>query len=829
MRIVWLALGVVIIAVLTAICCSRGIDLVNAWVGMAPPSYVWACNDAETFLRLDFMQEHNLHIGNSLAMRIYPLVYLLFGTDPEITQYIFIFVTALLYAASLWLLTSTLIPRVPHVALWLVIGLALLTEAANGNLARFGQANLSLGQAYGVAIPLQVIALALVLRGRFLPAGAVLGLLACVHLTLGAITTAVVAAMLCWKPIVWRDWRFWTAGGIVIICALAWAFGIVGVGGNYARMETTEWIQWVRFSNAHWFPFDLGVFTVEHYFSLTPLFSLALLASCCPATEMTTPAVRRGWIIGLAASTVITIVGLVVSLYPVSQSLVMMALHRASGVTLLLLLPIAVVGLMRFLEGGNVIAGAIAAMAVACPFFGTYGVSLFPALVLAGFSFVGYGSGELSRWQRGLLIALTVAAIGYVLFLVLAGYAHVYDMAFVGRWEACMTAGIFFAIKIVLAIIDRWRPYSEGVTRAVIMILVVFLLWHGVNTNWNAHPKVSQTEARAYLDTQKWARDNTPQHALFMTDPAHAYGWKDYSRRASYGNLRDWTHTVIVYRSDDAKFAEGIRRARLLGVDPERYLARAVASSNISQKGAEYAKMYQDIRSAYYELSGAELLNFARDEGIDYFVFELKYVNLLQVRPVYQNAHFAICESILQNYRVLTETAFPITLSANLVSSDQLLGNGAERYGWENRGFRGTIWMNRVESEIPTLRLVAGKPDQKGEHTLLLSPKAESEKGFPVVSGTQVVTFACDMRFAGTNKTGGDVQLRLDVFSSKDGWSYHARKINVGQDWSHFEASVSLASNAVSVYPTLIWDPASEGCLVEMRLPALRWFAYDAP
>ena len=650
-RIAWLALGVVIIAVLTGLCSSRGIDLENAWNGWAPPSYVWAWNDAETFLKLDFLQEMNLHVGNSLVMRIYPLAYALLGIEPELTQYIFIFATALLYAASLWLLTCTMLPRVSSVVLWLVIGVALLTEAANGNLACFGQANLSFGQAYGVAIPLQVIALALVMRGRLLSVGVVIGLLACVHLTLGAITTAIVAAMLCWKPMAWRDWRLWTAGGIVVICAMAWAFGVVDVGGgSYARMETAAWLLWVRFANLHWFPFDLGVFTAKHYFGLTPLLALAMLAWCCPATEMTTPAVRRGWTIGLIASAFITIIGLIISLYPVSQSLLMMALHRASGVTLLLLLPMAVLCLARFLERGNAITGAFAAMAISSPFLGTYGVPLFPALALAGFTLYGRRGEELSRGQRVVVISLAVASMGYVLFLVIAGHAYVRDMAFVGLHHAWLVACVFFAVKIVLAIIGRWRPYSEGVVCTALMILIMFLLWHGVDRTWRSHPNpnVPQSEAQAYLDAQKWARDNTPHHALFMPDPAHVYGWKDYSRRPSYGNIRDWTHSVIVYHSDASKFTEGIRRARRLSVDPELYLARAVATSKIFPGCMEWVKMYQDIRSAYYQMSGADLLNLARDEGINYFVFQLKYANLLQLRPVYQNAHFAICEPILR-------------------------------------------------------------------------------------------------------------------------------------------------------------------------------------
>lgn len=824
-------IGVVAIAILTAICCSRGIDLVNSWNGWAPPSYVWASKDSETFLKLDFMQEHNLHIGNSLAMRIYPLVHTLFGIDPEITQYIFIFVTALLYAASLWMLTSTLIPRVSHVVLWLVVGMALLTEAANGDLARFGQANLSLGQAYGFAIPLQVITLALSLRGRLLSAGAVLGLLACVHLTLGAITTAIVAVMLFWQPMVRRDWRFWTAGCIVMTCTLAWAFGIVDVGENYERIETNAWVLWERFSNYHWFPFDNGIFTREHYFGLTPFLALAILASCCSFAEMPTPTVRRRWIVGLASSAIITIIGLVVSLYPVSQQLVMLALHRASGITLLLLLPMAVLGLVRFMERDNALSGAIAAMLIAGPFLGTKGIPLFPVLLLAAFRFVSRGQDELLRWQRRLVFTLSATVVGYTLFLIYAGHASVGDVAFVGLCKAWLAAGAFFIIKIVLLLSGRWKPYPECVARTVIMIFIVVFLWHGVDRNWQLHPKVPQAEAKAYLATQKWARENTSRHALFMPDPAHAYGWKDYSRRASYGNIRDWTHSVIAYRSDMAKFAEGIRRARRLGVDPETYLARSVASSSVYPGCAEYNRMLQDIRSAYYGLSGVELLNLARDERIDYFVFELKYTNVLQLKPVYQNTHFVICEPVLKKKRIVAETTFPITFPASPVSCDELIGTGANRYGWANRGFRGMIWVNRADSEIPTLRLVAGKPDQKGEHVLQLSPKADSEKGFPVIEGSQAINFKCEMRSINATNSVERVQLQMEVLSSKEGWNYHPKKIDVGKDWCHYEVVVSIMSNVAGVYPTVIWTPAVEGSALELRSPVLRWigFVHMAP
>ena len=105
----------------------------------------------------------------------------------------------------------------------------------------------------------------------------------------------------------------------------------------------------------------------------------------------------------------------------------------------------------------------------------------------------------------------------------------------------------------------------------------------------------------------------------------------------------------------------------------------------------------------------------------------------------------------------------------------------------------------------------------------------DSEKGFPVVSGSQVVTFDCDLRFTGNINSGGSINLLLNVYNSKDVWNNFIKKIDASQDWSHFEVPVILMENDVSVYPTLIWEPNSEGCSIEMHSLALRWFTCEAP
>jgi hypothetical protein len=230
----------------------------------------------------------------------------------------------------------------------------------------------------------------------------------------------------------------------------------------------------------------------------------------------------------------------------------------------------------------------------------------------------------------------------------------------------------------------------------------------------------------------------------------------------------------------------------------------------------------------YHNFSGADFVNLAaKYSDITHIVLDKRYGNWPILRTLYENANYQVCIPVEQEKRLLAETAFPISLPAIPVSCDDLLESGAARRGWVNRGSRGTIFLKRADGDITTLQLTAGTPNQKGEHILLLSPKAESKNGFPVVSGGQGVVFECDLRFAGKTKSGGDVQLRLDMFSSQDEWSYHPRKVYVTENWHHFEASASLVSNAVSVYPTLIWNPTIEGSVLEMRAPRLRWLTTE--
>jgi len=54
-------------------------------------------------------------------------------------------------------------------------------------------------------------------------------------------------------------------------------------------------------------------------------------------------------------------------------------------------------------------------------------------------------------------------------------------------------------------------------------------------------------------------KNNTSQDSLFMYDPStSSFGWRDFSERKRFGNIREWGYSVFVYTSDFKIYQDGI-------------------------------------------------------------------------------------------------------------------------------------------------------------------------------------------------------------------------------------------------------------------------------
>lgn len=179
--------------------------------------------------------------------------------------------------------------------------------------------------------------------------------------------------------------------------------------------------------------------------------------------------------------------------------------------------------------------------------------------------------------------------------------------------------------------------------------------------------------------------------------------------------------------------------------------------------------------------------------------------------------------------RICAETAFPITLPSTAIRCDHLRDGKDMPYDWISRGFRGFFWVKKGDGDPGAIQILAGTPNEKGEHILLLSPRAENNKGFPLLTGAERALFTCEMRCVGAPDAGcGSVTLRMDVYSARNGWRYYPMRVNADEDWRRFDAAVLLPRDALFVYPTLTVNKPAKDCVLELRAPALRWFSYDA-
>jgi hypothetical protein len=578
-------------------------------------------------------------------MWVYPLSYRLLGANPTVVQSIVIYCSCLAYAAAMVFLVRSLIPACPLAVTVGAVALALLTTTVDGNLARFGQGNFSLGQYYGFAVALQLVVAALAIRGEIVKSGIGLALLLWIHPMIAAITALVAGATLIVPHLLWKSWPKYLFAFFLVICSAILYMVTMREGVSAgSRMPFDEWVDWVRFSNYHWFPFKLGVFTWENDRLVAPLISIFLLAlngisiRSFPADKV------LKWFAAVAASLLLTIVGLLNSISPVSMVLTMASLHRASGLILTLALPLACLALYNAIKNSG-FSVVLAVVIFASPFLGSNGFPLLPAVLL----FLVTRSSNVSfprPWRsinKALCFFVSGVAFADSLWLIFGLGASPLAPSLAGSAFAWILGGFCGVINLAARSMRQSKGIAQKMPRYIYATIFFLLITLKVQDIWERHPSINNRRlAEDYFEVQKWARANTPAGSLFMTDPTHCYGWKDYSARPSWGNFRDWIHSPIVYHTNTDLFEEGLRRARKLGVDPAIYLDRAKKLDKLTVTGKPYSDLALSLKSAYYSLNSKTATKLSEAEKIDYFVFEKALAPKLNNKPEFFNESFVV-------------------------------------------------------------------------------------------------------------------------------------------------------------------------------------------
>ena len=620
------ALGGVFCLALIALA-IRDAEIGFAWTG-------WSVIDWVNHVTLPGLFQRDFPSGSanydtSAFLHLYRLAAEWFALPPEVLLPWMIAAEVLAQAGAMLAIARALgLTAAPAVG-WLCAALVLASPATSLDFTRFGMPQLH-GLFYCAAEALRLFAIAAALYGRFWLAAGLLGAAAVTH-PLMAMAGAIflLAAFLAPRQRI-ASRQGLIAGGIFLVIAVPWfVMQMQGKAITAASIPTQTWYEYVRLFSVHFFPIELGVFSnrVEEQFLGLLAYSLLLLhyfqRSSIDAT------LKRRLAYGIITLYVIAIASVAIPQVTLAPLFIKLALPRVIQVAILVSLPIVVAGLWNDLTGANWWMRGAAALVLFSPFLWAPGWPLLPVALLLTPTRRRSITAHASRCD-------SVVAVGAIAVL---GVFATYLIAGEFDWRAPVLWGsrstwYCAAGFLTLTGLWRWRSGSD-LSLAAIGLLAVL----GLGVSWAVRDAPSG-EKRAlqydYLNTQLWARRHTAPAALFMPEPSHYYGWRDYSRRSSFGNLREWLHTSWLYDSNAANFRDGTQRFAEFGVDIDPYFRVRPSNRGARALAAEVSRRYNTADDTWR-------INLARKYGIDYFVIHRRLWKASTQLPVmYQSEHFMI-------------------------------------------------------------------------------------------------------------------------------------------------------------------------------------------
>ncbi len=542
----------------------------------------------------------------------------------------------LLAGASLWF-ARRIRPQTQWTSAILVAVFVISGSMRMANLGRFGDPGY--GWVYNYAFAAVIVGTAAALEQRLLLSAVSFALAFVCHPVLGLLGSAFGAAVLL------MDWRHLelrrTIIAFILFAAIAgsWfafvaSFSTLGGGG----ISNDLYVAVTRIESAHWYPVDLGLFWEQHWQRLFPfLAETLLLLVYLPDANGEFRGQKAQMAAGFVVMLVVTVIGICISVWVPDPFLIKLALQRASSIYLLMAVFIIVPGLWQDATNGSVWRAVIATLTFVSCFICTYGVPVAYGLALAAVVIAE----DLRRhgWTTRARLFLGTSSAVAVLLLIYT-FGGVADWSNQQYWGltglSAVRLGIITVLVVFVVLARRWPPLPAiGLFAA---IAVLGMLWARSTDSFARQPELL-AQADDYLATQLWAQRNTPVGSLFMPDPTHYYGWREFSLRPSFGNLREWLYNAWAYDPQRDVFNEGVARLGSLGLDLNHYL-----EMRTHRPGDIGDRLSDELRKRYYALSGKDIAVLSRRYGISFFVFDrsLRRSPPQGCAVAYENSHYLI-------------------------------------------------------------------------------------------------------------------------------------------------------------------------------------------
>ncbi len=596
--------------------------------GFSPIAYVYRSIHAENFLR-DIEAGVQL-FDKSFIMKLYVLAFEYFDITPEVLIFIFIFLELIVSSlVIIFLCRSVAKTSSPLFAVTCTL-FFVFSNIRNLDLARFGF--LYIGQFYIFADSARLLAFAFLFNNRIKSSYIFAVISFAIHPSIGLISLLCISSTHLLFSIKDRTLISFSIINVLTLasCAL-WTFfnfDKSSLGGS--SIPTDSWVALSRLFNFHWYPVDMGMFSKYHYERFFPICTLLMISCLIWKKSLLSPRVKQTIFSIFCITIPLSIFGVIFSELSTSPFLHKLSLHRSSDLTITFAALFILSFVMEKDSSRHLIVKLICFSGLVQAFFSPSSPPiLYPGLILI--YEILRNKERPSTYEIKVKLMILCALASFVLiYLVIYGFQNIFSPAYSGN---IYIAGVLLGLTSIYSL----RP-TIFVNLRIIVVLVAMMS----SINWIKSSELIDSylkKAGDYRATQVWAKENTPFNSLFAPDPTIFYGWRDFSHRSSFGNIREWLHTNWLYNSNFGLYKEGLRRAKALGIDYTEFLGRSPSNQG-------YFEMLPILRKRFYNFDSKLHCDLKNEFNIQYFVFDKEHLN--DSKPpvkIFENRHFFIVES----------------------------------------------------------------------------------------------------------------------------------------------------------------------------------------
>lgn len=621
---------IIILAIVLILCGFKFYSLFSQFAlsGFTPLHYTDLKLFPENFV-------HNFPSGvetydHSLYMQLYPFLASHFHILPELLVKIAIFIE---YWSVLWVTIYVVKSLFPSSSVWegLVVGLLMTTSSAlQVSLANDGHV-FFFGQFYNFAEIFRILGIIFLLQNRYCFSSFFINLSIWIHSIMGLLGACFSFGALLSKPKKLISIKNLVYFSSIMVGGVFW-FYLIQVNSNVIGEGIPQevWLSMTRMCNFHWYPIDIGFFTTDHSCFLMPFLAFTLLFFYY--LPNTLREIDKKIVCGCSVLSILAIIGIMVPIWWPYPFLIKLALHRSMHLMSIFFLYYVSYGLLQDINKGTLFRSSLALSCLILPFIrGSEPYILVPSLFLAwpkiqkSFNIQNYNLRFFCLHILLIIITVTLFLLYYFGFI--KGAKN-----YLGNFSFWVVFGIIISLNIAFSYSWKIKKLYQPLVLGISITVCVFIFQYS-----RLPSKKDLTQGENYRETQLWAQNHTKLQDVFMVDPTIYYGWRDFSKRSSFGNLREWVHVGWLYDSQKKTFEEGLKRFSFFNLPLEKYLNY----NPIPLDG--FYKMTGDVRSRFYTYSETWFLSLKKKYKIDYLVMKKKEIKrIYSFKKVFENDDFVI-------------------------------------------------------------------------------------------------------------------------------------------------------------------------------------------